>query len=478
MALPGTRRMTGLLASVVIPAYQKRASLPHTLHSLALQTLPADSFEVIVVDDGSTDLTGDVLRSFRHRLGRLRYIRKRRVEGAAAARNTGLERATGAICIFVDADVVAGPTVVQQHVDLHRAGGDLAGVGYVYGREVTPDTWPLKVGGHTGWRLDDPVDLLSRAEREPGLHDPLDAVFAANGRGRPNLSAPWAYFWSTNVSIRTDVLTAMGGFDLRFPAKGNEDVELGYRLHAAGHTIHFLRSARVFHQPHPRDRRAELLVDRDNERRLLERHPCLDVEAVCSFDIDNGNAMIPILSAWARTPGLGSYDAGAATAFPVLMQRLRQGGTLLIGAGRSWPGELPLSAAIDVVPEAVTLLRGRFPDIPVHQLMGVRLPFGDRAFKTVLITDYWRQLPVRLLARLLQEALRCGEVVFLLKTSAYQPLDVPEFRAAVERLDRPFWEFAVGLRRELHDFRFQIEDARVAGGPTQASLIRVRSGTA
>src|SRR5690242_9309524 len=90
------------LCSVVVPTYDRMALLRRTLESLARQDLGVDAFEVLVVDDGSTDDTPAVAREYADRL-RLRYF-QRPDEGfrVAAARNVGITHATGDVCVFVD----------------------------------------------------------------------------------------------------------------------------------------------------------------------------------------------------------------------------------------------------------------------------------------------------------------------------------------------------------------------------------------
>jgi glycosyltransferase involved in cell wall biosynthesis len=83
--------------SVIIPAYNAEAFLPRAIRSVEAQSFR--DFELVVVDDGSTDGTADVARGF----GSVRYVRGSH-QGEAGARNLGLEEATGELVAFVDAD--------------------------------------------------------------------------------------------------------------------------------------------------------------------------------------------------------------------------------------------------------------------------------------------------------------------------------------------------------------------------------------
>jgi len=104
------------VVSVVIPAFNAAATISDTLASVFAQTL--DDFEVIVVDDGSSDGTAQVVSSVRDT--RIRIITQPN-QGVAAARNTGIEAARGGLVAFVDADDLWLPAKLERQVSLLRA---------------------------------------------------------------------------------------------------------------------------------------------------------------------------------------------------------------------------------------------------------------------------------------------------------------------------------------------------------------------
>jgi glycosyltransferase involved in cell wall biosynthesis len=124
--------MTDLL-SVIIPVFNGQAYLADTLRSVASQSVR--DIEIIVVDDGSTDSTCEVVREFDD--SRLRYIRQEKT-GAAGARNRGVDLANGQLLAFLDADDVwVEDKLFLQIASLKRSDGEMI---FAHGEEfISPD---------------------------------------------------------------------------------------------------------------------------------------------------------------------------------------------------------------------------------------------------------------------------------------------------------------------------------------------------
>lgn len=116
--------------SVIIPTYNRRHLVCRAIRSVLHQTY--DDFEVIVVDDGSTDNTDNVVKALDDT--RIRYIRHERRRGGSAARNTGIRAARGAYTAFLDSDDEWLPRNLQEKVRaLDSSSPD---VGLAYSRVV------------------------------------------------------------------------------------------------------------------------------------------------------------------------------------------------------------------------------------------------------------------------------------------------------------------------------------------------------
>ena len=113
-------------ASVIIPTYNRKESLQETLVSLSQQRWPADRFEVIVVDDGSSDGTEEIVKvDFPFQL---QYIRQAN-QGSAVARNTGAEQAQGNILVFLDDDMLVEPDYITGLIEEHQHYPRVVGMG-------------------------------------------------------------------------------------------------------------------------------------------------------------------------------------------------------------------------------------------------------------------------------------------------------------------------------------------------------------
>lgn len=225
--------------SVVVPAFNSEKQLRILLHCLNHnEVAPADSLQVVIVDDGSTDATSDVVTGFAAKFD-LRYVFVPRTDKScrAAARNAGIAVADGDLVIMLDADQVVGTTFVQEHAGYHSLRDDLVVVGPrtelgdgSYDEEVLAQRFTLKALPPTGFR-----DV-----REPVLDQ-----FSWNLN---QMSSCWQQMFTYNVSVRRAHLDAVGGFDEAYIGWGLEDSDLGFRLRQQGLAFAFNAMAVSYHQ--------------------------------------------------------------------------------------------------------------------------------------------------------------------------------------------------------------------------------------
>ncbi len=209
--------MTAPLISAVIPTLNREALLSKMLDSLGKQTLAPDRFEIVVVDDGSTDDTPELCL----RLSEEGLIRYRRITsgGIAQAKNFGLLAARAAIVLFLDDDDVAAPELLERHVEMHdRRPAD-----------------SVAVLGYTTWASDLAVTPLMEYVTEIG-----HLLFAYPLIEESPLA--YHYFWGGRTSCKRQFLLDHGIFNPVFTSI-IEDIELAYRLAPFGLTIVHTRSA-------------------------------------------------------------------------------------------------------------------------------------------------------------------------------------------------------------------------------------------
>ena len=206
--------------SVVIPTYNRAVHLASALASLESQSLAADDFEVIVVDDGSDDGTEALCRARQGRLP-LRYYLQGHA-GSAMAKNLGLFVSDGELVLFFDDDDAASPSFLEQHVAAHAA---------------FPDPH-CSILGFTDWHPD--LTVTPVMDYLVNIGQFLFSYVSLADRQRLG----WQHFWTGRISCKRRFLTHFGIFTRRM--KRIEDIELGYRLARHGHEIRYWRSAVSF----------------------------------------------------------------------------------------------------------------------------------------------------------------------------------------------------------------------------------------
>lgn len=200
--------------SIQLCTYNRAHLLGRVLEACFDQTLAADRYEVVLVNDGSSDDTPAVIERARA-IATCGFTVVNQPNGRLAkARNAGIARCTGERIAFIDDDVLPTPVFAAEHVKSDARHGDVV----VRGAAINVESFDA---------LPTPVWSLK------------------------NYSANW--FWTTNVSVRRSRLDAAGGrFDESFSEYGWEDIELGLRLRAIGTKAVFNRLAVVFHyKPRP-----------------------------------------------------------------------------------------------------------------------------------------------------------------------------------------------------------------------------------
>jgi glycosyltransferase involved in cell wall biosynthesis len=218
---PAVVRADAPTLSVVIPSYNRREKLSKALNAFACQTYPPDRFEVIVVLDGSTDGSADLVRSLDVPY-HLRLVEQRN-EGVGAARNQGARAARYSVLVFSDDDVIPEVNCLTEHAAAHGKSVDGNAIAFGY--------CPPAVNGERLWEL--------------FLRDAWEDFYHRIGER----DHQWTYldFASGNISLTRSFFLSSGGFDADFRRR-SEDPELGIRLLRRGARPAFCPGARARHE--------------------------------------------------------------------------------------------------------------------------------------------------------------------------------------------------------------------------------------
>jgi GT2 family glycosyltransferase/glycosyltransferase involved in cell wall biosynthesis len=217
----------GLRLSVVIPTHNRKEKLLASLDALTRQSILPQEFEVVVVDDGSTDGTNEALEARRYPFA-LRYVRQD-AAGPGAARNLGVERAAGELVLFIGDDIVADERLLEEHLLAHAGHPDSGGA--VLGRIDWPEGMPQNA-------------VMQYVCGDAALQFAYTLI--------PRLpSLDHRFFYTSNISLKRQFLNdaARAGirFDPCFRHAAFEDSEFAFRLIPRGLQIRYAEQARATH---------------------------------------------------------------------------------------------------------------------------------------------------------------------------------------------------------------------------------------
>jgi glycosyltransferase involved in cell wall biosynthesis len=209
--------------SVIIPTHNRANLLTKHLQLLKEQSLPPDSFEVIVVADGCTDNTAAEVRRLELPY-RITFLEQNPTTGASSARNRGAAAAQAGVLLFLDDDMEPCRDLLWAHLRVHRATPGCVVLGY----------YPMQ-------RPEERESIFTKRTR-------LWWAERLEARSRPDYRFSFYDLCTGNVSIAKHVFEHAGGFDESMgKLASGEDYELGYRLLRNRVRFYFARDAESVH---------------------------------------------------------------------------------------------------------------------------------------------------------------------------------------------------------------------------------------
>jgi GT2 family glycosyltransferase len=207
--------------SVIVPTHNRKEELQGLISSLDEQTIPASQYEIIVIDDGSSDDTLAFLQSLvRNGKDNLVFFYQKN-QGPGAARNRGVSLAKGTILVFTDTDCRPFPDWLENLI------------------KPFSDKTIGAVGGAEAYSAED--SLLTRA-----IHVCMTSSMTTGGmRGTTGKKLARYYPRTFNMAISQEAFKKTGGFK---PLFHGEDIELSFRIKRAGFKLLFIEQAHVHHR--------------------------------------------------------------------------------------------------------------------------------------------------------------------------------------------------------------------------------------
>ena len=223
--------------SIIIPVYNDPSGLKETLDCLVAQSFPKDRYEIIVVDNGSTDNTSEIGNKYAGQFfGTIRFIVENGVKGSYAARNKGIEVASGKLLIFLDANVTVGSDYIEKVNDRFRK----SDVDY----------------------LGCNVKMIIKKPSISSTYNSIHGFKIENSIHNEN------YTPTCNLIVKRKVINKIGNFDSRL--EGGGDFEFGERATSAGFRLDYAEDIILYHPT------------RSNYKSLIEK----------AFRIGRGNAQM------------------------------------------------------------------------------------------------------------------------------------------------------------------------------------------
>jgi glycosyltransferase involved in cell wall biosynthesis len=232
--------------SVIVPSYNRAEAIKLTLKHLARQSISAELFEVLVVDDGSQDNTKEIVAAIENDLS-IEYI-KQKNRGVAATRNHGAQRARANLLLFLDADVIPESNLLETHIKSHYSKPEKLVVGRVRPWPGFPRRWYDQV---------------------------VDPETAGMDYGDKPKIVPFYMSLGGNLSLTRDAFNQIGGYDESFPEAGVEETEFAYRAEKIGYCLSYQPAAIGYHN-HPRtlpERCQQQIAHMRSMALLLNKHP-------------------------------------------------------------------------------------------------------------------------------------------------------------------------------------------------------------
>lgn len=403
--------------SVIIPTRNRAPQVEVCVLTLTNQTLPKEEYEVVIVDDGSTDDTVERLLPYKDKIN-LTIVQTHRTDPsfrAALVRNIGAKHAKGEILFFIDSDIIADPDLLKEHLKSY----------FEEQLKSAEEKREISVIGYRFHLRRDFHHILRHLIRQKKFDSipylPMQ-VDAREGGYRyykikdiDEFPAPWRFYHSNNISMSKEIFEKVGGFAEDFTGWGNEDIELGYRLWKAGVKLVLNRSAVGVHLDHPFDSKTRVDAIIENNNKFLLKHKDINVELYNDFLI-SAEAIIPEIYSLEEIKK--SFGLKRENKDPKILSFDSSTTIILLGLAEDIKIEGKVEVAVDLREKCLDAYQGKGLKL---NLVGYNLPFPEDAYDTVVINNYLHLFSDFVIFRIIAQAIRLAKRVLILEDKKIMP---------------------------------------------------------
>lgn len=387
--------------SLLILTHNRKEYLQQTLTSICQQKTGGICFEVVIIDDGSSDGTKRIVQEFSDKIENLVYVyHEHDGVNIAKCRNQALGNSHGQIVCFIDSGVVLREDFIKQHCRMHQGENvpDVV-IGRVIGFEVCLGD-SLFVENYNPNEIQESISRISGIEH---FEDRRMASYHYFKDSFQNMPTPWHYFWTCNVSWKRIGKWKEVWFDEKISSWGMEDVELGYRLKKMGAAFEYNTEAVALHVPHDTHEDVERKASQDNENLMYfyRKHKCSETEMYAYGRMYTHNEIVQnfLERTKKRIRNEKIVDIG-----------IELHNAIILGGGGLQIKGLSIKPVIVDYEEKFSKIK----EENYRAGLGADIQSADNAFDEVIIWDYWSYISNTLLWSVLKESVRVGKYVYVL----------------------------------------------------------------
>lgn len=383
-----------LETSVLLLHYNKNYEILLILEALCKQTVRKDSFEIIIIDDGSDNSIKNEVDYYKTKNLIINLIELQHSGNRAAARNLAVEKASGENIIFLDADMIPSNNFIERHLNNINSGRNIVSYGFrhlLYGfpqEYITPEV------------IEKRYDIL---ENMPCLLDERESFIYSHEKLNVNLSEAWYIGYSHNFGLKKTLYTTIEGFDSNFKyGWGVEDVELAFQLYKAGAKFIYDTQILLYHICH-KSSFNENSYNR-NLQYFYNKYKSFEPELFMTQHIQNPKSMAKLYDDIKKHKHLSLISDDVVTKFE---------NSLFVGFK-----ETDLS-----IIENGNKLISTCDKNAEFNLIGTVLPYQNNSFDQVLLSANYEIFSNEFLFIIIRELLRVGKKVYVYNMEKKEELD-------------------------------------------------------